>query len=230
MHLWPKRVKGIRRGTKGTEIIPEELDRDNINMDTLFEEFLRLKNFSCGEGVIFDDVPSWIMARKQAYVTFREKLGRDKLVDWDKLHNDYRDFLYFKHNYSWTTLYRTGLRPLSNLKKLWKLLTFIQDETISVNRRVREGLAGKYHCAGLGRNILTALLHTFHSNTYGVWNNRTEHTLTLIHRKPRPTTDPGYNYQRINNELNQLTKELNTDLTTIDSLMWYISKKKPIIK
>lgn len=229
MHLWPRIVKNTRTGAKGTEIKSTELTRDQINVDTLFEEFLRLKDFSCGEGIIFDDVSSWIMARKKAYAAFREKLGRDKLVDWDKLHVDYRDFLYFKHNYSWTTLYRSGLKPLSNLKKLWKLLTFVQDESISVRRRVREGLVGRYHCEGIGRNILTALLHTFDPDKYGVWNSRTEHTLALIRRKPRSTSDPGYAYQLINNELIQLQKELDTDLTTIDSLMWFISKKVQVI-
>ena len=230
MHLWPKRVKSSRRHTKGTEIEAVELTREQINMDTLFEEFWRLKDFSCGEGIVFDDVPSWIMARKKAYVVFREKFGRDKLVDWEKLSDDYRDFLYFKNNYSWTTLYRTGLKPLSNLKRLWNLLLFIQDETISVRRRVRGGLIGRYHCEGIGRNILTGLLHTFNPDKYGVWNSRTEHTLALIRRKPRSTSDPGYAYQLINRELIQLKEELDTDLTTIDSFMWFISKKVQIIK
>jgi hypothetical protein len=78
---------------------------------------------------------------------------------------------------SWTTLYRTGLYALSNLEKLWKLLTFLQDESIDVELRVRQGLRGKYYCYGIGRNILTAILHMFNPDKYGVWNNRTEDTL-----------------------------------------------------
>ena len=230
MHLWPKYVKGNRVRRKGTEIEPVQLTREQINMGTLFEEFWRLHDFSCGEGIVFDDVTSWIMARKKAYADFREKFGQDKLVDWEKLHDDFRDFLYFKNNFSWTTLYRSGLQALSNLKRLWKLLTFIQNESIGIRRRVREGLSGRYHCKGIGRNILTALLHTFHPDKYGVWNSRTEDTLTMIRRKPRSTSDPGYNFQLINNELIQLKNELNTDLTTIDSFMWFISKKVQIIK
>ena len=230
MHLWPKRVKGTRRSIRGTEIEPIELTRDQINMDTLFEEFWRLKDFSCGEGIVFDDVSSWILARKKAYAVFREKLSRDKLMDWEKLRDDYRDFLYFKNNNSWTTLYRTGLKPLSNMKKLWELLTFIQNESINVRKRVRRGLIGRQHCEGIGKSILTALLHTFNPDKYGVWNSRTEDTLALIRRKPRSTSDPGYAYQLINRELIQLKEELDTDLTTIDSFMWFISKKVQIIK
>lgn len=229
MHLWPKRVKGVRRRARGMEIEPVELTREQINIDTLFEEFQRLTDFSCGEGIVFDDVASWIVARKKAYANFRDKFSQDKLVDWEKLHDDFKDFLYFKNNYSWTTLYRSGLKALSNMERLWKLLTFIQDETIDIRTRVRQGLRGRYYCHGVGRNILTALLHTFNPDKYGVWNSRTDDTLMMIRRKPRSVSGPGYNYQLINNELIQLKNELNTDLTTIDSFMWFISKKVQVI-
>jgi len=229
-HLWPKYVKGNRVHKKAKEIESVQLTPEQINMDTLFEEFWRLRDFSCGEGIVFDDVPSWIMERKKAYVVFREKFSRDKLVDWEKLHKDFRDFLYFKNNFSWTTLYRSGLKALSNLKSLWKLLILLQDESVDVQRRVRQGLQEKYHCQGIGKNILTAILHIFNPDKYGVWNSRTEDTLALIRRKPNLTSDSGHNYQLINNELIQLKNELNTDLTTIDSFMWFISKKVQIIQ
>jgi hypothetical protein len=229
-HLWPKYVKGNRKHTKRTEIVPIELTRDQINIDTLFEEFMRLEHFSCGEGIYFDDVPSWVLARKKAYVEFREKLGQDRLTDWEKLGADFKDFLYFRNNKSWTTLYRSGLEALSDLERLWKLLTFLQDESVSVQTRVNEGLEGKYYCRGVGRNILTALLHVFNPDKYGVWNSRTEDTLFLIRRTPRATSDLGHKYQLINDELVLLKNELNTDLTSIDSFMWYISKKVRVIK
>jgi len=232
MHLWPKYVKGPRSHTrrKGTEIETLQLTRDQINMDTLFEEFLRLKDFNCGEGIVFDDVPSWIMDRKKAYANFREKFTRDKLVDWENLHDDFHDFLYFKYNYSWTTLYRSGLKALSDLKRLWKLLTSLQDESVDIRIRVQEGLVGKYRCQGIGQNILTALLHTFYTEKYGVWNSRTTDTLSIVRRTPKLTSNLGDNYQRINNELLQLAKELKTDLTTIDSFMWFISKRIQIVQ
>lgn len=230
MHLWPKYVKGVRPLRKNWEIEPVELSRDQINMATLFDEFMRLQNFSCGEGVFFDDVPSWIMARKKAYATFREKFRQDRLVDWEKLREDYKEFLHFRNNMSWTTLYRTGLKALSNLEKLWKLLTFLQNESIDVQLRVRQGLQGKYYCYGIGRNILTAILHVFNPDKYGVWNSRTDDTLSMIRRKPRMRSDMGHNYTLVNDELVQLKTELNTDMTTIDSLMWFISKKVKVIQ
>ena len=138
---------------------------------------------------------------------------------------DFQNFLYFKNNYSWTTLYRSGLKASSDLKRLWKLLTFMQDESVDIRIRVRDGLVGRYHCQGIGPNILTALLHTFYTHKYGVWNSRTTDTLSIIRRTPKLTSNLGYSYHLINNELLQLAKELKTDLTTIDSFMWFISKK-----
>lgn len=230
MHLWPKYVKGERQREKLGGIERVRLTPDQINLDTLFEEFMRLKDFNCGEGVYFEDVPSWILARKEAYTDFRERFRQDKLVDWDKLREDFRDFLYFKNNKSWTTLYRSGLEALSYLEKLWKLLIFLQDETVDVRVRVKEGLLGKYYCRGIGVNILTALLHTFSPEKYGVWNSRTKDTLDLIRRTPKPASDPGHKYELINNELLQLRDELHTELTTVDSFMWFISKKVQVIE
>jgi DNA-directed RNA polymerase subunit RPC12/RpoP len=229
-HLWPKYVKGERQREKPGGIERVRLTPDQINLGTLFEEFMRLKDFNCGEGVYFEGVPSWILARKEAYTDFRERFRQDKLVDWDKLREDFRDFLYFKNNKSWTTLYRSGLEALSYLEKLWKLLIFLQNETVDVRVRVKEGLLGKYYCRGIGVNILTALLHTFRPDKYGVWNSRTKDTLDLIRRTPKPASDPGHKYELINNELLQLRDELHTELTTVDSFMWFISKKVQVIE
>ena len=230
MHLWPKYVKRERQRKKPGEIERVGLTPDQINLGTLFEEFMRLKDFKCGEGVYFEDVPSWILARKEAYADFRERLSQDKLVDWDKLREDFRDFLHFKNNKSWTTLYRTGLQALKDLERLWKLLVYLQDESVDVETRVRGGLQGEYYCYGIGPNILTALLHTFNPDKYGVWNSRTEDTLGLIRRMPEPASDRGRKYGLINDELLQLREELRTELTTVDSFMWFISKKVDIIE
>jgi DNA-directed RNA polymerase subunit RPC12/RpoP len=229
-HLWPKRIKGIYPRKKETGIELVSLTPDQINVHTLFAEFLQLHDFNCGEGIILDNVPSWITDRRKAYAEFRDKFSQDKLVNWEKLGDDFRQFLYFKNNLSWTTLYRSGLKALSDIERLWKLLTFVQDESVDVEVRVRQGLQGAYYCQGIGRNILTALLHTFNPDKYGVWNSRTEDTLKIIRRTPRPIFDAGKKYQAINNELTQLGAELDTDLTTIDGFMWFISKKVKILE
>ena len=37
-------------------------------------------------------------------------------------------------------------------------------------------------------------------------------------------SDIGKSYKAVNNKLQEMTKELDTDLTTIDGFMWFISK------
>lgn len=122
------------------------------------------------------------------------------------------------------------MKALSDLERLWKLLIFVQDEFVDVEVRVRQGLHGAYYCQGIGRNILTALLHTFNPDKYGIWNSRTEDTLKIIRRAPRPILDAGKKYVTINNELTQLGAELDTDLTTIDGFVWFISKRVKILE
>lgn len=229
-HLWPKHVRPPHSRKKETEIEPVSLTPDLINVHTLFAEYFRLHDFNCGESIVLDNVPLWIAARRKAYAEFRERFSQDKLVDWEKLDEDFRQFLYFKNNLSWTTLYRSGLKALLDLERLWKLLVFVQDESVDVEVRVRQGLQGAYYCQGIGRNILTALLHTFNPDKYCVWNSRTEDTLEIIRRAPRPTSDAGKKYVAINNALSQLGAELDTDLTTIDGFMWFISKKVKILE
>jgi hypothetical protein len=230
-YLTPKIIKHQPSSTSGKgEIKPEKFTRDQINVHTLFDMFLRLKDFNCGEGIFFENVPLWIAARRNAYHEFRNKFSQGKLVSWEKLSEDYRQFLYFKHNLSWTTLYRSGLQALTDIERLWKLLTFVQDETIDVETRVEQGLEGKYYCQGIGKNILTALLHTFNPDKYGVWNSRTEDTLRIIRREPSSFINLGKRYVAINGELLQLSRELDSDLPTVDGFMWFISKKVQIIR
>jgi hypothetical protein len=229
-YITPKilRERKVRIVGQG-EIKHEKYTRNQVNVHTLFAMFLDLEDFNCGEHTFFDNVPLWITARRKAYAEFRDKFSQDKLVDWEKLSDDYRKFLYFENNLSWTTLYRSGLQALNDVKKLWKLLLLLQDDEINIQTRVHEGLEGRIHCQGIGKNILTALLHTFNPDKYGVWNNRTEDTLRIIKRKPQPDPNSGKFYRAINHELIQLGKELDTDLTTIDGFMWFISKKVQII-
>ena len=65
---------------------------------------------------LFLSVPLWISTRKKAGEKYRDRLASNKIaIDGNWLY-DFRDFLYFKHNQSWTTLYRRGLQALSDTK------------------------------------------------------------------------------------------------------------------
>lgn len=91
-------------------------------------------------------------------------------------------------------------------------------------------MIGSLHIKGIGRNIATAVVHICdEKDRYGLWNNRTEETLKMLRRAPIPAPTPGETYSRINLELNQLKKELGTNLMILDCLMWYIRERVKII-
>jgi hypothetical protein len=208
----------------GIHLGRKSLSPEPFKVDGLFKEFMRLEGFTPGEGVCYDNVPLWISARKRAYAKYQEKFAASKLLVGENWRLDYKDFLYFKNNQSWTTFTRPGLEALKEPEKLRNLLIYLQEESITIEKRVQEGLQGEKHIHGVSQNILTGLLHTFHPDKYGAWNYRTDDALERIKRKPIKTTNAGKNYVSINEALTKLAKELNTDLTTIDGFMWFISK------
>ncbi len=213
-------IKGRCNNTACLVVI---MPRSAYDLKMLFEDYNNLEEIKV-EGIAFSNVSIWLFARKRAYAKYREKFSPDRLREGQQWKRDYSDFLHFRYNQSWSTLYRSGLEALSTPERLRDLLIYLQDESISIEKRVEEGLQGKYHCQGVGKNILTGLLHTFKPDAYGVWNSRTEDALKKIGQMPVITGNAGSDYLAINAVLSKLATELKTDLTTIDGLMWYISK------
>ncbi len=219
MRLWPK----FTRSKPKTAIINPIAPTPEVNLATIFAEFNGLENFTIGTSI--ESIPLWLTERLRAYDDFRNRLTQDKLVSFEKICYDYKQFLYLENNRSWSNLHRTGLKALDNPEKLWKLITYIQDETIPIQDRITDSLKGQYYVHGVGRNIVTGLLHMFYPDKYGVWNSRTEDTLNLLRRKPVGVSGTGNLYVAVNEELKKLAKELDTNLTIIDGLMWYVSKR-----
>ena len=108
------------------------------------------------------------------------------------------------------------------------LIHYIQNEELDIETRVQEALKGEMKTTGIANGILTGLLHTLFPIKYGVWNNETKKTLEIIRRKPidisMHSKQSGILYGKINQTLIDLANELNTDLTTIDGLMYYIGE------
>ena len=169
-------------------------------------------------------VDAWISAKKRAYENFRKRFSIEKLLDFDYLSRIFKDWLLFRNNLSWTTLQRTGYQALKKPDRLAELLILLRNDKIDVGVRVRRGLRGNEKVRGIGQGILTALLHTFFDDKYCVWNSRTKDTLRILRRPLRSYSDIGKSYKAVNNKLHELAQELDTDLTTIDGFMWFISK------
>lgn len=221
-HLLPKIVRKPKLFAE--KISQKELRKKDINVHTLFSEFLRLRNFDIGERIVYEHVNLWLTGRRNAYEYFRSKFTSNSATPQD-IGKTYSDFLYFRNNRSWTTLYRTGKLALQHLERLRSLVKRLQDEGIPVSQRVNDGLTGRYKVKGIGKNILTAILHVCDKgDKYGVWNSRSEETLDKLGRLSKLTSNQGETYVRINSELNQLKTDLRTDLLTLDSFMWYVSE------
>jgi hypothetical protein len=175
-------------------------------------------------GFTFPSVAEWVARRKQVYQEYRKKFKPINLENLNSVKNNFHSWLLFRNNLSWTTFQRTASNALEHPQKLAKLLFTLQNEDIEIESRVRSGLQGTDKIDGIGQGIVTALLHTFNDEKHGVWNSRTTDTLRKLHRPTFPSDDLAESYKRVNQTLTELAKELETDLTTLDGFMWFVSK------
>lgn len=172
-------------------------------------------------------VSDWEKERKDIYDKLKLVFDSSNLSQMAE--NDFHLFLDFNVNKSWTGLQRRGKAATSDMEKLRDTLAYLQDESIDIQERIDEVLKnnGRYKIAGMGRNTVTALLHIFDSNKYGVWNNRAEGTLIKLGLLPRKlAVSDGKNYLLINNILIDLKKRFDVNLTTIDMFMYYVDSQQ----
>lgn len=172
----------------------------------------------------FPSAQEWVRRRKLVYVEYRRRFSPENLKNLNSVKNNFHNWLIFRNNLSWTTFQRTGSIAIENPQKLANLLGYLQDENIDIATRIRGALQGSYKIDRLADGVVTALLHTFNNEKYGVWNSRTNDTLKKLHKPVLATEDSGESYIRVNNTLKQLAKETNSDLTTLDGFMWFVSK------
>jgi hypothetical protein len=207
----------------------QELKEENLrtisDVKNAFQKFRTMRSFAAGEGIVEESVDSWQRVRKVAKKKHANLFSLENLESLTA--EDFESFLYFRNNRSWTNLYRRGLEATKNMPYLKKVLTVLQDESVDIRTRINLVLhGGNYHVKGIGKNIATAILHVCDKgDRYGVWNNPTEGALRKLERLPRRRNNNGEYYYEINTELNQLKKELETDLIMVDSFIWYINKE-----
>jgi hypothetical protein len=84
------------------------MSRTAYDYKMLFEDYNDLEEIKV-EGISFSNVSIWLFARKRAYEKYREKFALDRLRAGEQWKRDYSDFLHFRFNQSWSTLYRSGL-------------------------------------------------------------------------------------------------------------------------
>lgn len=132
-----------------------------------------------------------------------------------------RSFLLIENNKHWSGLFRQSNRICADMATARAALGELVDETRPIEGRTQTATEIK----GLGKGIITAILIVAYPNRYGVWNNTSESGLVeldLLPDWPRGASF-GVRYAAINAVLNELARELEVDLWTLDTIWWYLS-------
>lgn len=166
----------------------------------------------------------WINERKKAHEKYKLKFLNIGELTKDEV----MGFLSFDNNKSWTGLERRGVEALKDFDKFKKTLKFLLDESVDIKDRIQRIVSsskGDFHIKGMGRNFTTAILHVCYPEKYGVFNNVVEEALEKIGRSPEYEWGWGWGswYVETNKKLKEIAKELGTNLTEVDCLMYYIS-------
>jgi len=191
-------------------------DEEKANLRRLFDSVKKMN-----EPITGTTVPEWYEKRKAAKEKFRQLFSPANLGRLSK--EEFMTFLYFENNQSWTGLYRRGTQAAENMEGVRKAIAYLENESIDVKTRVNGVLDGQLAVTGMGKNLATGILHVYDSSDkYCVWNNMVEGTLELLGLLPRLTTNKGECYVRINEVLNNIKKELDTDLAYVDCFMYMV--------
>lgn len=131
-----------------------------------------------------------------------------------------RSFLYFENNRHWTGLNRQVNRICADMEKTRAALSQLVDEAYPISDRMHAVTSIK----GMGKGIITAILHIAYPEKYGVWNNTSDGGLVelgLFPNTPRGASF-GERYAAVNEVLVAIAQALDVDLWTLDSVWWLI--------
>ncbi|OWV49693.1 hypothetical protein CDZ96_04770 [Mameliella alba] len=131
-----------------------------------------------------------------------------------------RSFLYFENNRHWTGLNRQVNRICGDMATTRVALTHLVDES----RPIADRLQPVTDIRGMGKGIITAILHVAYPDRYGVWNN-TSHAglmeLGLMPDIPRGAQF-GTRFAAVNEVFVALSQVLDIDLWTLDAAWWFL--------
>ena len=215
------REEAIQAGKKTVTSDRAMIDQDAIEYATgILREIWRTANNHAPTKKCID-------AKDDVLKRYRLVFARDHIAKLTKV--EFRDFLH--KNRHWSGLARKGSRVCDNMPHLRKALSILLDD----NRPLKDRLdillprSQATFATGLGKALVTAILHVTHPNRYAVWNGTSEagmRAMWVWPAFPRGSTF-GERYNHMNRIVGQLAKELQADLWTLDAL-WWLAKSKQI--
>ena len=132
-----------------------------------------------------------------------------------------RAFLDFKNNKHWTGLYRSVNKICAEMGKTRTALVRLADETLPIQGRID---FANQNISGIGKGILTAILHVAYPAKYGVWNAASEDALRFLGLMPpkQPGATLGDTYVSFNAVLLEVATALKMNFWDLDALWWSI--------
>jgi hypothetical protein len=131
-----------------------------------------------------------------------------------------RSFHYLENNRHWSGLNRNVNRVCADMVNTRAALGQLVDETRSVAERMQPVTSIK----GMGKGIITAILHVAYPDKYGVWNNTSNDALLqldLLPKMPRGASF-GERYSAVNAVLLNLAQALDLRLWALDAVWWFL--------
>lgn len=141
---------------------------------------------------------------------------------------DFKSFLLFKNNQHWDNLHRQSGWMTSDMSRLKVALKLLVEEELPIKTRLNRlrPSSGEPMVKGLGRAVITAILHVMYPDKYGVWNNTAEQGMKKLKLWPEfPWGAPfGAKYEMVNKVLLEVAPRVGTDLWTLDMLWWRVAR------
>ncbi|MAT38524.1 MAG: hypothetical protein CL946_02845, partial [Ectothiorhodospiraceae bacterium] len=113
----------------------------------------------------------------------------------------------------------------ADMEKLRSAVRILYDDSQNIVQRLNTlvPLDGQNYVPGLHKAVLTPLLLIRYPNEYGVWNNISEGAMRDLDIWPEfeRKTPFGDKYIAINDVMNNVARQLEMDLWTLDSLWWW---------
>lgn len=159
---------------------------------------------------------------------FQPVFSADNLAKLTK--EDFQSFLVPRNNLHWSGLHRKGPEICRDMSRLRAGLVVLLGESRPIAQRLNDLQPnGRAAVPGMGRAILTAILLVMHPDRYGVWNNRSQASMEALGLWPKfDRGEPlGKRYEKVNDVMLSVAKELGVDLWTLDGLWWAAFADEP---
>jgi hypothetical protein len=147
--------------------------------------------------------------------------------------DEFREFLQFENNQHWTGINRWVTTLTYNMDVLRNSVALLLNETVPIRERVDAilGEDGPFRIAGLGKAVVTPILHVSGPDRYGVWNQPSESGMRQLGIWPieQQGLSAGAKYEAINSLLLRLKNDLGIDLWTLDALWWRVIDNSSVI-